>query len=102
MTTFRQQHDLLPGAVVSACSYDATGLEPGEHRGMPSPWLTLVVSLSGPVRTMGTVADPGPFEASRATAYDVLVAGSPRSRAASSSPSTRWRPGASWAAPRPT
>ena len=42
---------------------------------MPSPWLTLVVSLSGPVRTMGTVADPGPFEASRATAYDVLVAG---------------------------
>lgn len=75
MTTFRQRHDLLPGAVVSACSYDATGLEPGEHRGMPSPWLTLVVSLSGPVRTMGTVADPGPFEASRATAYDVLVAG---------------------------
>lgn len=66
--------DVLPG-VVSACAYDASGLEPGEHRGLPSPWLTVVVSTAGPVRTLGTVDEPGPPEPSRVTAYDVLLAG---------------------------
>lgn len=66
--------DVLPG-VVSACAYDASGLEPGEHRGLPSPWLTVVVSTAGPVRTLGTVDEPGPPAPSRVTAYDVLLAG---------------------------
>ncbi len=75
MTAFVQRHDVLPGAVVSACAYDASGLEPGEHRGLPSPWLTFVVSTSGPVRTFGSVADPGPVDPARTTSYDVLLAG---------------------------
>ncbi|KQT91614.1 hypothetical protein ASG49_11470 [Marmoricola sp. Leaf446] len=75
MTTFVRGHEALPDGVVSACAYDASGLEPGEHRGLPSPWLTFVVSTAGPVRTFGTVAEPGTPDASRATAYDVLLAG---------------------------
>jgi AraC-like DNA-binding protein len=72
---YRRRPGLLPGAVVSAVSYESRGIEPGEHRGLPSPWITFIVSVEGPVRTMGTVADPGPFDPTRATAYDVIVAG---------------------------
>lgn len=68
------RRDVLPG-VASACAYDASGLEPGEHRGLPSPWLTFVVSTDGPVRTLGTVEDSGPPDPSRVTSYDVLLAG---------------------------
>ncbi len=75
MNRFRHRRGVLPGAVASAVAYDATDLPAGEHRGLPSPWITFIVSTHGPVRTMGTVHDPGPFEPSRATAYDVMVAG---------------------------
>ena len=72
---YRHRPGLLPGAVVSAVSYESRGIDPGEHRGLPSPWITFIVSVDGPVRTMGTVADDGPFDTTRATAYDVIVAG---------------------------
>ncbi len=75
MNRSRRRPGLLPGAVVAAVSYESSGIDPGEHRGLPSPWITFIVSVDRPVRTMGTVADPGPFDATRATAYDVIVAG---------------------------
>ncbi len=66
----------LPPGVVSACGYASDGLEPGVHRGLPSPWVTFLVSADGPVRVDGTVGDhDGPVLASRARAHDVLVAG---------------------------
>jgi AraC-like DNA-binding protein len=75
MNRYRRRAGVLPGAVVAAMSYESSGIDPGEHRGLPSPWITFIVSVDGPVRTMGTVADPGPFDPTRATAYDVIVAG---------------------------
>ena len=75
MNRYRRRSGLLPGAVVAAVSYESSGIEPGEHRGLPSPWITFIVSVDQPVRTMGTVAEPGPFDPTRATAYDVIVAG---------------------------
>ncbi|GHJ42472.1 helix-turn-helix domain-containing protein [Streptomyces sp. TS71-3] len=36
-------------AVVSAVGYRSTGLAPSLHRGLPSPYLTLIFSLDGPV-----------------------------------------------------
>ena len=72
---FRHRDDLLPGAVVSACEYASSGLPPGDHRGLPSPWITFIVSVGGPVRVSGTVADGDRFDPDRATSYDVIVAG---------------------------
>ncbi len=72
---FRHRDDLLPGAVVSACAYQTSGQPEGEHRGLPSPWVTFIVSVDGPVRVSGTVEDGDRFDASRATSYDVCVAG---------------------------
>ena len=72
---FEQRPDLLPGAVVSAVAYASSGLEPGEHRGLPSPWITFIVAVDGPVRVAGTVEDGAGFDPARATAYDVIVAG---------------------------
>jgi AraC-like DNA-binding protein len=37
------------GPVVSAVGYRSEGLRPALHRGLPSPYLTLVFSLDGPV-----------------------------------------------------
>ncbi len=67
---FRHRDELLPGAVVSAVAYASDGNVPGIHRGLPSPWLTFLVSVDEPVRVLGTVDAPEP-----ATAYDVMVAG---------------------------
>ncbi|MFG2499278.1 helix-turn-helix domain-containing protein [Streptomyces sp. NPDC048441] len=39
----------LDGMVVSAVGYRTTGERPGLHRGLPSPYLTLIFSLDGPV-----------------------------------------------------
>lgn len=41
--------DLLPGVLASTVAYDVT--QPGErlHRGVPSPWLTFIVSLDEPI-----------------------------------------------------
>lgn len=72
---FRHRDDVLPGAVVSACAYQSSGQPEGEHRGLPSPWITFIVSVDGPVRVSGTVDDGVRFDPARATSYDVCVAG---------------------------
>ncbi|GGV38949.1 putative transcriptional regulator, AraC [Streptomyces longisporoflavus] len=41
----------LDGMVVSAVGYRTSGEQPGLHRGLPSPYLTLIFSLDGPVAT---------------------------------------------------
>ena len=72
---FRHREDVLPGAVVSACAYESTGMSEGDHRGLPSPWITFIVSVDGPVRVSGTVDDGDRFDPAAATSYDVIVAG---------------------------
>lgn len=74
-THYRHRDDLLPGAVVSACAYSASGMPAGDHRGLPSPWITFIVSVDGPVRVSGTVEDGDRFDPTRATSYDVCIAG---------------------------
>jgi len=41
--------DLLPGLVASTVGYASTEPEERLHRGVPSPWLTFILSLDGPV-----------------------------------------------------
>ena len=72
---FRHREDVLPGAVVSACAYESSGMPEGDHRGLPSPWITFIVSVDGPVRVSGTVEDGDRFDPAVATSYDVIVAG---------------------------
>jgi len=72
---FRHREDVLPGAVVSACAYESSGMPEGDHRGLPSPWITFIVSVDGPVRVSGTVDDGDRFDPAAATSYDVIVAG---------------------------
>ena len=72
---FRHRDDLLPGAVVSACAYQSSGLLQGDHRGLPSPWITFIVSVDGPVRVSGSVDEGDRFDPDHSTSYDVLVAG---------------------------
>ena len=72
---FRHRDDLLPGAVASACAYQSSGLIQGDHRGLPSPWITFIVSVDGPVRVSGTVDEGDRFDPEHATSYDVMVAG---------------------------
>ena len=62
---YRHRQDLLPGAVVSACAYESTGLAEGDHRGLPSPWVTFIVSVDGPVRVSGTVDEGDHFDPAR-------------------------------------
>jgi AraC-like DNA-binding protein len=66
---------VLPGAVAAAVAYRARGQTPGTHRGLPSPYLTFIVSVDGPVRVSGTVADGDGFDTRTADSYDVLLAG---------------------------
>jgi AraC-like DNA-binding protein len=72
---FRHREDVLPGAVVSACAYESTGMPEGDHRGLPSPWITFIVSVDGRVRVSGTVDEGDRFDPAAATSYDVIVAG---------------------------
>jgi AraC-like DNA-binding protein len=74
-TRYRHRDGLLPGAVVSACAYESSGQPQGAHRGLPSPWITVIVSVDGPVRVSGTFEDGDRFDPDRATSYDVCVAG---------------------------
>ncbi|MGP3940715.1 hypothetical protein [Streptomyces sp. 6N106] len=39
----------LGGMVVTAVGYRSEGIPPTLHRGLPSPYLTLIFSLEGPV-----------------------------------------------------
>jgi AraC-like DNA-binding protein len=45
------------GRAVSMVGYRSSGLPPSVHRGLPSAWLTVVLSLDGPIDT-GDRADP--------------------------------------------
>ena len=55
---YRHRDGLLPGAVASAVSYESDGTAArAAHRGLPSPWITFIVSVDGPVRVSGTVEE---------------------------------------------
>ncbi|WP_369354878.1 helix-turn-helix domain-containing protein [Streptomyces sp. cg2] len=62
----------LGGMVVSAVGYRIAGVRTGLHRGLPSPYLTLIFSLDGPVTgglTPEQARGPGAFRA------DIVVGG---------------------------
>lgn len=48
----------LRGAVMSAVGYRISGQGPTPHRGLPSPWLTFVLSVAGPVPTSESASAP--------------------------------------------
>ena len=72
---FQQRDGMLPGAVASAVAYASWGMPSGSHRGLPSPWITFILSVDGPVRVSGTVDEGSGFDRDRATSYDVMLAG---------------------------
>lgn len=66
-------HPVHPGLrsfVAAVVGYRHEGLPPGEHLGLPSPFLTVVLSLDEPLRM---VAHPDPAQAPGS--YDALVGG---------------------------
>ncbi|MEK8228650.1 hypothetical protein NKG05_25560 [Oerskovia sp. M15] len=87
----------LAAAVGSMLGYEITDDAPSVHRGLPSPWLTLVISLDGPVPTATAPDQDAPLHR-----YESLVGGlhttpayihQPAHQAGSSSRSTRSPPG---------
>ncbi|MFM9371363.1 helix-turn-helix domain-containing protein [Streptomyces sp. Da 82-17] len=64
--------------VVSAVGYRASGLRPGLHVGLPSPYLTLIFSFDGPVTTGLTPRQAVGADAARA---DIVVGALHRSPA---------------------
>lgn len=60
----------LHALVADAVGYRQTGLEPGVHRGLPSPTLTLIVTLDDPLE-IAAHADPAQAPAR----YDAMVGG---------------------------
>ncbi len=71
-TTFLRAEATLPGLVASTVGYHAAGRRPAVHRGLPSPYLTVIVSLDEPITTGGS---PGHLASPAAHRNDVLVAG---------------------------
>jgi AraC-like DNA-binding protein len=63
-------HPALRPFVAAAVGYRHEGLPPGLHRGLPSPFLTLVISLDGP---LVMAAHPDPRQAPGS--FDALVGG---------------------------
>jgi AraC-like DNA-binding protein len=63
-------HPLLRPFVAAAVGYRHEGLPPGQHRGLPSPFLTLVVTIDAPL-VMAAHPDP----AQSPGAFDALVGG---------------------------
>ncbi len=63
-------HPALRGLVAGAVGYEQAGLAPGTHRGLPSPALTLVVTLDEP---LDVAAHPDP--AQPPGRYDALLGG---------------------------
>jgi AraC-like DNA-binding protein len=62
----------LPGRIASAVGYRSEGQPPGIHRGVPSPYLTFIVSLAEPITTGESVEHArGP----RAHRNDIILAG---------------------------
>ncbi|WP_409057334.1 helix-turn-helix domain-containing protein [Streptomyces sp. SYP-A7185] len=68
----------LDGMVVSAVGYRTRGEQPGLHRGLPSPYLTLIFSLDGPVVTGESPEQAGGRDAVRT---DIVLGGLHRSPA---------------------
>ncbi|MFH8605924.1 helix-turn-helix domain-containing protein [Streptomyces sp. NPDC018029] len=62
----------LGGMVVSAVGYRTAGQRPALHRGLPSPYLTLIFSLDGPIATGAT---PGQATGPDAARTDIVVGG---------------------------
>lgn len=63
-------HPALRPFVAAAVGYRHEGLPPGEHRGLPSPYLTFVVTLDEPLEM---AAHPDPAQSPGR--YDALVGG---------------------------
>ncbi|WP_040338849.1 helix-turn-helix domain-containing protein [Candidatus Blastococcus massiliensis] len=63
-------HPALRPFVAAAVGYDHEGLPPGEHLGLPSPWLTLILTLDEPL-VMAAHPDPGQSPGR----FDALVGG---------------------------
>ena len=72
MQEYRQAPRLLGGLVPTTVGYAATGLETRIHRGLPSPYLTFIFSLDGPVVTGETEDQAFGADAQR---HDVLIGG---------------------------
>jgi AraC-like DNA-binding protein len=69
---FRHADALMPGVVASVVGYAADGIELSIHRGLPSPHLTVVITLDEPVITGWSIEEAsGP----QATCVDVVTAG---------------------------
>ena len=66
----RRPHPALRPSVPAALGYRHVGFLPGEHLGLPSPWLTFVVTLDDPLE-VAAHADP----AQAPGRYDALVGG---------------------------
>ncbi|MGH4027793.1 helix-turn-helix domain-containing protein [Actinomycetota bacterium Odt1-20B] len=71
-TEFVRAEPHLGGMVVSAVGYRSEHQPPAIHRGLPSPYLTLVFSLDGPVTAGTTLAQATGAEATRT---DIVVGG---------------------------
>lgn len=69
---FRTAPRLLGRFVASAVGYAATGLEERIHRGLPSPYLTFILSLDGPVITGESAEQAYGPDAAR---HEVLLGG---------------------------
>src|SRR5699024_12478041 len=50
-TTSLRATPALPGTVAATVGYHATGRHPDVHRGLPSPYLTFILSLDEPITT---------------------------------------------------
>lgn len=69
---FRRADGMMPGVADSVVGYDAHGVDRPIHRGLPSPHLTLILTLDEPVVTGWSVEEAsGPS----ATRVDVVTAG---------------------------
>lgn len=60
----------LAGRVASATGYRSSGGTAGVHRGLPSPWLTFIVSFDAPVRML-----PDDLSTGTGTDINVVLAG---------------------------
>ncbi|NEB79668.1 AraC family transcriptional regulator, partial [Streptomyces sp. SID14478] len=67
-----------PGPIVSAVGYRTQGVPPTVHRGLPSPYLTLIFTLDGPVVSGDT---PEQATGPDALRHDIVVGGLHRSPA---------------------
>lgn len=69
---FQSADSLMPGVVASMIGYDARGFEVAIHRGLPSPYLTFIITFDEPVITGWSVEEASGRGAAR---LDVLTAG---------------------------